>query len=156
MIALRVERDSHRTFCEQKFLVLIGCCWRDSPQITSRAHKAVKGKMLNSPRPSYFFKFCTRIELCLSKISTKSSRILKWKAEVRTFLRLIHFCPVDVKSPVLSHGLMNSYSSLFEINFMLVSATCELATCKNTKKLKQISFHLNVLWVCHDKNQLIR
>lgn len=92
--------------------------------MTSRAQRAVKGKTLNFPRPSNFLNLSTRIELCLSKVSTKYSRILKWKAEVRTFLRLIHFWPVDVKSPVFSQGLIKSYSSDFVISFMLVSATC--------------------------------
>jgi hypothetical protein len=60
---------------------------KNSPQIASNAQRVIFGKISKGVFDFCFARISTKVLLCLSKISTKSSNILKWKAGVITLRR---------------------------------------------------------------------
>lgn len=66
-----------------------------SPQMMSRVHSVTKGKMLSSLFLTTAWRnLFTRMRLCSSNTCRKSSRILKWNAGVKSFLRPCHLLPI--------------------------------------------------------------
>jgi hypothetical protein len=61
--------------------------FENSPQIASNAQRVIFGKISKGVFDFCFARISTKVLLCLSKISTKSSNILKWKAGVITLRR---------------------------------------------------------------------
>lgn len=61
----------------------------------SRVQRVTKGKMSNGSPSALFLSLFTSLLLCLLNTSTKSFRIEKWKAGVRSLRRERHLLPRD-------------------------------------------------------------
>lgn len=74
--------------------------------MTSSVQRVINGKMLKPVLQvvDTFVSFLTKTWLCSLKTSTKSSRILKWKAGVSILRRECHLAPALVNRPVFNHG----------------------------------------------------
>lgn len=70
---------------------------RNLPQIISSVHLVMYGNTLNGPFPTFSESFWPKMELWVTKIDRKSSRILKWNAGVSSFLLVCHIEPEIMK-----------------------------------------------------------